>query len=142
MLTIELAKPKSIGLDLPDNGDITCGPIGCIDSNRIYTILLDDNDKIVTYSGLLFSPLENPKNSVYGKTGIRKEIFETNKRITEYSTAVGKPKNGAIVIIKPSKKSNFKNLVDILDEMAIAKIETYSIVNEFTAEEAKLLASK
>ena len=40
------------------------------------------------------------------------------------------------------EKSSFKNLVDILDEMAIAKIETYSIVNEFTPEEAKLLASK
>ena len=65
-----------------------------------------------------------------------------NSKIIEYSTALGKPKNGAIVIIKPSKKSNFKNLIDILDEMAIAKIDTYAIVNEFTPEESKLLASK
>jgi biopolymer transport protein ExbD len=140
MVTIELAKPKGIDLDLPDNGDISCGPIGCIDSNRIYTILLDDNDKIVTYPGLLFSTLESPKSSVYGENGIRKQLFERNKKIIEYSTALGKPKNGAIVIIKPSEKSNFKNLVDILDEMAIAKIETYSIVNKYTPEEVKLLA--
>lgn len=141
MVTIELAKPKGIDLCLPDNGDIICKPI-CIDPNRIYTILLDDNDKIVTYPGLLFSTLESPKSSVYGENGIRKQLFERNKKIIEYSTALGKPKNGAIVIIKPGKKSSFKNLVDILDEMAIAKIETYSIVNEFTSEEAKLLASK
>jgi len=49
--------------------------------------------------------------------------------------------NGPIVIIKPSKKSNFKNLVDILDEIAIAKIEAYVIVNDFTPEESKLLTS-
>ncbi|MNR56878.1 hypothetical protein D3C85_1775450 [compost metagenome] len=56
--------------------------------------------------------------------------------------SVGKPKSGVIVIIKPSRKSNFKNLVDILDEMKIAKIDTYAIVDEYTLEESKLLASK
>ena len=60
----------------------------------------------------------------------------------EYSSALGRPKNGPIVIIKPSKKSNFKNLIDILDEMAIVNIETYVIVNDFLPEETKLLVSK
>ena len=44
-----------------------------------------------------------------------------------------------IVIIKPSKKSNYRNLVDILDEMAIVGVPTYAIVNDFTPEEKKLL---
>jgi hypothetical protein len=48
---------------------------------------------------------------------------------------------GAIVIIKPNKKSNYGNLVDILDEMAITEIPTYAIVNDFTPEEQKLLVS-
>ena len=56
-------------------------------------------------------------------------------------TAMGKPKSGVIVIIKPNKKCNYKNLVDILDEMKIAKIDTYAIVDEYTPEETKLLAS-
>ncbi|WP_348636716.1 hypothetical protein [Flavobacterium anhuiense] len=55
--------------------------------------------------------------------------------------SVGKPMNGVIVIIKPSKKSNYGNLVNILDLMKVANIETYSIVDDFTAEESKLLAS-
>jgi biopolymer transport protein ExbD len=49
------------------------------------------------------------------------------------------PKKGMIVIIKPSKKCNYRNLVDILDEMAIVDVPTYAIVNEFTPEETKLL---
>lgn len=137
MVTIELAKPKMMGFGLPDK-DPSCGPVGCIDGNRLYTILLDENDKIIAYSGLLRDPLENPKNIAYGKNGIRKEILNKKKWISEYS---GDPNKGAIVIIKPSKKCNFKNLVDILDEMAITRISTYAIVDDFTPEETKLLAS-
>ena len=39
----------------------------------------------------------------------------------------------------PTKKSNYRNLVDILDEMAIVGVPTYAIVNEFTPEESKLI---
>ncbi|KRD57589.1 biopolymer transporter ExbD [Flavobacterium sp. Root935] len=141
MVVGELSKPKIIDLSLPDNGDIVCRPIACVDTNRIYTILLDDKDRIVTYSGLLQDSSVNPKEIIYGRDGIRKELFGKKRAILEYSTSMGKPKNGPIVIIKPSKKSNFKNLVDILDEMAIVKIDTYAIVPEFTPEETKLLAS-
>lgn len=141
MVTIELAKPKAMDFALPDK-DPDCGPVGCIDGNRLYTILLDDNDKIITYSGLLSYPIEKPKEVNFEEGGIRKEVFLKKKQIQEYMTSMGKPKSGVIVIIKPSKKCNYKNLVDILDEMKIAKIDTYAIVDEYTVEESKLLASK
>jgi biopolymer transport protein ExbD len=140
MITTELGKPKAIEFEMPS--ERSCGPIGCYDDNRFYTILLGDNNKIVTYSGLLSYPIEAPKETKYGENGIRKEISNKNRVILQYSASMGKPKNGAIIVIKPSKKSNYKNLVDILDEMAIAKIETYTIVNEFTPEESKLLAAR
>jgi biopolymer transport protein ExbD len=146
MVAAELGKPKIMDLSLPQRycdeewkGVISCG---AGTSHRIITVLLDENDKIITYSGLLFDPIGNPKKVNYGKNGIRKELLKKNSEILENSAKYGRPKNGAIVIIKPSKKSNFKNLVDILDEMAIAKIDTYAIVNEFSPEETKLLASK
>ncbi|MNL80049.1 hypothetical protein D3C87_2067930 [compost metagenome] len=34
-----------------------------------------------------------------------------------------------VVIIKPTQQSTLQNLVDILDEMAIAKIDTFTIAN-------------
>ncbi|MBF4467351.1 biopolymer transporter ExbD [Flavobacterium sp. LC2016-12] len=146
MVVGELSKPKVMDLSLPEkyyedkwSHIIQCG-LGA--DERLITILLDENDKIVTYSGPLFYSLENPKILSYGKNGIRKELAIKNKIIREHSTKIGRPRNGPIVIIKPSKKSNFKNLVDILDEMAIAQIGTYAIVNEFTPEESKLLAAK
>lgn len=143
MVTIELGKPKTVDLTLPekwhDDGVIRCG-VGI--SNRIITVLLDENNKIILYSGLLGVESESPKEIKYGKNGIRQELFIRNKNIQEYSAQLGKLNRGAIVIIKPSKKCNFKNLIDILDEMTIAKIDTYTIVNDFTPEESKLLASR
>ncbi|KIA96814.1 MULTISPECIES: ExbD/TolR family protein [unclassified Flavobacterium] len=141
MVTTELGKPKNFDFGLPDK-EQGCGPIACYDSNRFYTILLGDNDKIVTYSGLLSYPIEAPKEIKYGKNGIRKEISNRNRTILQYSASMGKPKNGAIIVIKPGNKSNYGNLVNILDEMKIAGIETYAIQNEFTPEESKLLAAR
>lgn len=145
MVVGELSKPKAMDLSLPQRYEdykfdcvIRCGT----GIYRTTTVLLDENNKIVTYSGLLALPEDYPKKTNYGQNGIRKKLLERKKKIFEYSASLGRPKNGIIVIIKPSKKSNFKNLIDILDEMAISKIDTYAIVNDFSPEEEKLLASK
>ncbi|WJS93766.1 biopolymer transporter ExbD [Flavobacterium johnsoniae] len=142
MVVGELSKPKGANLNLPDNGDIVCGPIGHIKGYRLYTILLNDNNKIITYTGILPNPYEMPKMFEFGKSGIREEVFQKKEQIKKYAISIGKPKSSVIVIIKPSPKSNFQNLVDILDEMAIAKIDSYAIVNDFTPEETHLLALK
>jgi hypothetical protein len=108
------------------------------------TILLGDNNKLVRYVGLLATPVAGgtPKEFTYGKEGIRAELLKRKESVLAYSTAQGKPKNGMIVIIKPSKKSNYRNLIDILDEMGIVEVPTYAIVNEFSPEETKLLEGK
>jgi hypothetical protein len=112
-----------------------------VDENRTMTVLLGDNDKIVRYVGLLATPVSGgaPKDFTYGKDGIRKELLSRKKLVLEYT---GNKDKGMIVIIKPSKKSTYRNLVDILDEMAIADVPTYAIVNEYTPEEKKLLEGK
>lgn len=140
MVTKELSKPKAMDLGLPSGG---CGPDICCrpDFNRIITVLLDDNDKIITYRGLMEVPEDSPKTFNYGKNGIRRDLIEKNKKIKEYFLQNERPNRGAIVIIKPSKNSNYGNLVDILDEMSITNIGTYSIIDYITPEEEKLLAS-
>ena len=139
MLTTTLSKPQSMNLGLPDkdpdkdkNKDVK------VDENRTMTILLGDNNKLVRYVGLLATPVSGgaPKDFVYGKDGIRKELLSRKEAVLQYT---GNKDKGMIVIIKPSKKSKYKNLVDILDEMAIVNVPTYAIVNEFTPEETKLL---
>jgi biopolymer transport protein ExbD len=143
MLTTTLSKPQSMSLGLPDKDDKNEPQTNIkVDENRTMTILLGDNNKMTFYMGLLATPIAGPKDIAFGKEGIRKELFSRKKSVLEYSTAKGKPGNGIIVIIKPSKKSNYRNLVDILDEMAIVGVPTYAIVNDFAPEERKLLEGK
>ncbi len=142
MLTTTLSKPQSMSLGLPDKDeDPTKNKDVKVDENRTMTILLGDNDKLVRYVGLLATPVAGgtPKDFVYGKEGIRKELLERKAKVLEYT---GKKDKGIIVIIKPSKKSNYRNLIDILDEMAIVDVPTYAIVNDFSPEETKLLEGK
>jgi biopolymer transport protein ExbD len=143
MLTTTLSKPQSMNLGLPDKEtDPTKDKPINVDENRTMTILIGENGKLVYYMGMLNTPIAGPKDISYDKEGIRKELMKRRKSVLEYSASVGKPKNGIIVIIKPSNKSTYRNLVDILDEMAIVDVPTYAIVNEFTPEETKLLAAK
>jgi biopolymer transport protein ExbD len=135
MLTTTLSKPQSMPLALPDKDPEQTTPPVNVDENKTMTILLGDNNKLIYYVGILKTPIEGPKDITYGRDGIRKKMVDRKQKVFEYA----RKKDKMIVIIKPSKKSSYRNLVDILDEVAIVDIKTYAIVNDFTPEEQKLL---
>lgn len=110
-----------------------------VDENRTMTLMLGENNKLVYYMGLLETPIAGPKDMEYGRNGIREEILKRKESVLSYT---GDKEKGMIVIIKPSKKSSYKNMIDILDEMVISDVPTYTIVNDFTPEEKKLLDGK
>ena len=132
MLTTSLSKPQSMPLGLPakDDKETKIPPVKT-DQRRTVTIILGEGDQIKWFHGLLATPEPNgaPKTTDYGKNGIRKILLD---RVASIPVVMGDKEKGMIVIIKPTKKSTYKNLVDILDEMAICKVPTYAIVNEFT----------
>ncbi|MFH6993078.1 ExbD/TolR family protein [Flavobacterium sp. FlaQc-48] len=139
MLTTSLSKPQSMDLSLPDKDPKKDEIPVKVDENRTMTVMLGADNKIIYYMGLLATPIAGPKDIAYGKDGIRRELLKRKKTVLEYSAAKGDPKKGIIVIIKPTKKSTYRNLVDILDEMAITGVDTYAIVPEFSPEESKLI---
>ncbi len=134
MLTTSLSKPQSMDLGMPKN-DPNEKPILIADA-RTMTVLLGPDNKLKMYMGQFASPIEAPKEVTYGKDGIRIDI---QQRLKSVPIEMGDPKKGLIVLIKASKKSNYKNLVDILDEMAISKVPVYAIV-DITKEEDNLFA--
>lgn len=142
MLTTSLSKPQSMDLALPDKKpDTTKQDDQKVDENRTMTVLLGENNKLTRYMGLLETPKPNwgPKDVAYGKLGIRTDLLKSKQQVIEYT---GDKEKGLIVIIKPGKKSNYRNLVDILDEMAISGVSTYAIVNDISPEETKLIDGK
>ena len=136
MLTTTLSKPQSMNLGLPDKTDDPTVKPQKVDENRTVTILMGENNKLKIFRGLMAAPKLTPRSVEYGKDGLRKVLLEQKQAVLEYT---GTKDKGMIVIIKPTKKSKYRNLVDVLDEMAIVGVPTYFIVNEFTPEESKLI---
>ncbi len=138
MLTTSLSKPQSMDLGLPDKNVDEPEQKVKVDQRRTVTILLGKDNKIKWFHGLLETPEPNgaPTSAIYGKEGIRKELL---KRVVSIPQSIGDKNKGMIVIIKPSKKSTYRNLVDILDEMAICNVPTYAIVNDIAPGEQKLI---
>ena len=130
MLTTTLAKPQAMDLAMPDKDKDKPESKLEIADTRTMTILLGQNNRIEWYMGLIDNP-KTPTVDNYGKNGIRKVLIE---KIKEVRGITGDPKKGLIVLIKPSDKSTYKNLVDILDEMKIADVQTYAIVEITTPE--------
>jgi biopolymer transport protein ExbD len=123
MLTTTLSKPKSMNLAMPEPK----GKPMPVDENRTMTILIGDHDKAQCYMGKLAE--NTPKEIILGTTELRRELALRKKEVLNYSAAKGKPEQGLIVLIKPGKQSDYGNLVDVLDEMAIVNVPTYAIVD-------------
>jgi len=123
MLTTTLSKPKAMDLGMPDKDEKTKDQEP-VPESRSLTILLGANDKIEWYKGLVDKPLAPPTVDGYGKNGIRKVLVDQKRDI---EAASGGKK--IIVLIKPSDKSTYNNLVNILDEIHIANIDSYAIVD-------------
>ena len=142
MLTTSMNKPQSMNLAMPDKDAIEDQDPETktkVDENRTMTILIGGDNKIMWYMGMVSNPLEGPTDQTYGKNGIRQVLLEKDKRAIAYSN--NDPEKGLIVIIRASEKSTYRNLVDILDEMAISGIKSYALV-DITPEDLEILGEK
>lgn len=141
ILTTTLSKPQSMDLALPDKDpDKTQkAPPPETPAWRTMTLVLGNDNKLVYYIGQTKAPLKGPLVENYGGKGIRKAILAQQQ---EVKARVADPEKETLtVLIKASKSSNYKNLVDILDEMAITKTKVYAIIDT-TPEDLKMLEDK
>ena len=123
MLTTTLNKPKAMDLVMPDKDQHKKDELP-VPATRTLTILLGTNDKVEWYRGLPGAPIGAPTTDGFGKDGIRKVLIELKQKI--YTESGGKP---MIVLVKPSDKSVYKNMVNIMDELNIAQINIRAIVD-------------
>ncbi|RYY34328.1 MAG: biopolymer transporter ExbD [Sphingobacteriaceae bacterium] len=120
IMTTTLNKPKAMDIAMPDKNEKQETELA-VAASRTMTLLLGSNDKLMWYIG---EPGKTPPTvENYGKNGLRKTLLEKKAEVQQ------KTGKFMFVIIKASDKSVYKNLVDVLDEMAIVNIESYGIVD-------------
>jgi len=122
MLTTTLNKPKAMDLAMPDK-DIKDEKMD-VKASQTVTVLLGANDKLEWFVGTPTEPLSPPTVDNYGKNGIRKVFMEQGAKIKQQSGG-----KNMMVLVKPSDKSIYKNVVDVLDELHITDVQSYAIVD-------------
>jgi hypothetical protein len=139
MLQSFMKKPTAIDLQLPVRETCNLGDIVICDTGnwRNFTILLGENNKVVTYMGMVECPIEKPKAFISGSLALRNNIFAINEYVKQH--VCDPTKEGLFVVIKPSAACVFENLIETLDEMYINKVRGYTISDYLNKEELKLL---
>ena len=155
MLTTAFSKPKAMEITMPEKKDDPTVKAPEIQAYRTVNILVSGDDKIYYYFGLADPKLPLPQliATDYSKDGIRKMLLQRNKvvfkAVTELREKVIKgeevmsdstltrkikelkksDKLAPIILIKADEKAKYKNLVDIIDEMAICTVANYAVVD-------------
>lgn len=157
MLTTAFSKAKVMVITMPekDNQDQQKDQPQ-ISAFRTLNIILSEGDKVYYYIGMADPkkpPLPVLIKTDFSKDGIRKILLDKNRdlftKIAEYrdKRVTGKivvadttldneikrmkrdDKKGPIILIKADEKAKYKDIVNIIDEMAICNIASYAIVD-------------
>jgi biopolymer transport protein ExbD len=157
MLTTAFSKAKVMVITMPEkNKEDQPLDQPKISAERTLNIILTEGDKVYYYNGLADPkkpPLPTMIKTDFSKNGIRKVLLDRNRdlftKIAEYrdKRLTGKlvvadttadseikkmkkeDKKGPIVLIKADDKAKYKDIVSIIDEMAICNIASYAVVD-------------
>lgn len=122
--------PNIMNLNMPPHipeKDKIVHPPGEVDVLNSITLILGKDNRLFwhqTQKGDL--TLETLNETDYSAQGLRQQIRDANARAKDADIFT--------VIIKPTDDSNYKNLVDVLDEMEITQSQRYGIVEVTPAE--------
>ncbi|PXV68882.1 biopolymer transport protein ExbD/TolR [Dysgonomonas alginatilytica] len=151
MFCTTLSKPQTMDIVMPTKDkDLTEEDKNQVKASKAITVILGEKDKIYYYEGEPdYTDFNTLKVTDYTPEGFRSLLLQRNadavakirelridkvkKKITEeefkeQSSEIKNAKDGQVVVIKPTNGASYKNLVDVLDEMAICSIGKYAIV--------------
>ncbi|QHS61911.1 ExbD/TolR family protein [Chitinophaga agri] len=134
MLTTTMMKHRTTDLLMPAREDHEHPSV--LPESTSLTILLGANDKVSYYEGIGNDPAHPPvvKHSSYANNqGIRDVIIDKRDRVMQQHKA-----DELMVLIKADKNANYKNMVDIMDEMLINHVQRYAVVDITPEDEAFL----
>lgn len=117
IFTTTMSQATAMRLFLPKDADKPEDQNKAKESGVI-TILLGKDNHVFYYEGTLDNQASNFKSSNFKE--IRTVLMDKKART---------PEKDMVVVIKPSDDCTYKNVVDILDEMAINVLKRYALVD-------------
>lgn len=128
VITTELSKPTVMPLAMPkDGGEADLG------ESYAFTVLLDSQENAWYYHGNW--PAAVAKKAVYPVNGtkeLRQKIQERQQWLDIHPGKEGRA--GLMVLVKSSPDASYKQVVDVLDEMAINQVKKYAVIKPTLSE--------
>lgn len=118
ILTTTISTPQAMDIVKPDKDDNNLDNRLELKASKTMTILLGKNDKVAWYMGEAGATAPTYENL----SQVEKSIIE-NRKVADASGVKGE----FVVLVKPTTGSNFKNFVDIMDELEILKVKVRQI---------------
>lgn len=123
IFTTTMSEKKAMRLYMPADKGLSQAP-----ESKVLTILLGANNTVFAYEGKFEDALKqkNVVTTTYNATGIRTLILDKQKRLQVTDKKEGR--NGLIFLIKATKQSTYRNVVDALDEATINDVKKYMLL--------------
>lgn len=128
MLTTTLAKPVTMQLNMPDKTDTK--ETSPVKLSETLTVSPDEN-KVYYYQGIPTEAGTVMQVTDYSATGIRKVLADLKAKVGSNFT----------IVIKPTKKAKYRNMIDLLDECAITNNKRYALLEIDPDTEALIIRS-
>lgn len=145
MLATTLSKPTSMTLTVPDKQeDQKEQETEPLKASKVLTVFLGRNDDVFLLDGIAADDDQAKEKLQKVRFGpeLRDAIFKAQSRV---NSQFEKDEDGNlpfVTVIKPTEVSTYRNVVDILDEMAITKTKRYAMVDFLTPSEQELLGDR
>jgi len=140
IFTTTMSQPTAMKLFLPDD-KVNPEEQNKAKESGVLTIMTGADNHIYYYEGQLkvdASGNNFMSASYNGENSIRDVIMKKKADVRSRATDPENPEKDFVVVIKPGKECTYKNVIDILDEMAINVVKKYALV-DISADEAKLV---
>ena len=123
IFTTKLTEAKAFKLNVPDNSNVDI-PTTTMASGTI-TLQLKGDGVVDYYEGFEQNPLMKGTLTLYAQNSVRTHLIDKRNRIRQQ---LGSDSN-YVVLIEPTIKTSYKEVVDVLDEMQILAINKYVLLD-------------
>ena len=150
IFTTTMSTPNTMGLTMPKD-DVEKKDETEIKESGALTIMLGKDNNVYYYEGQLLPDGSNFKSSTFKEIRdviinkkkqvvaahyhdaacpkIQQRFKEANPNATDAEVQNSCRDRDLVVVIKPNSEANYKNTIDILDEMTINKIQRFAMVD-------------
>lgn len=123
VITTVLSKPTVMKLSMPNDSN---GPSDELGESYVFTLLLDGEknyyyekewERAIKGQGIYEISLDRVRELINGK----QQLLDDTLVYKEW-------RKGLMILIKPSRKANYRTVVDMLDEAVISDVKKYALI--------------